>query len=215
MLHYLPGCDVRKNHREAIEKIIDYMKKQGAYIDICCRTNQKFLNEGDIIVQNCTLCELLMKETHPKNECLSLYEYVLNDEHFPWKNHHGEKITIQDCLRVKNNRSLQVAIRKCLEKMNYMIVEMDANYDQTTFDGVWIYSLPMQNCIDTAPKTMQNLIDNYIEIIDEDEKKRRMQDWVKKYETQQVLVYCNGCENGLKIGGIKPIHLVELIAEGL
>ena len=35
MLHYLPGCDVRKNHPQAIEKLTTYMKNQGAIIDWC------------------------------------------------------------------------------------------------------------------------------------------------------------------------------------
>lgn len=27
MLHYLPGCDVRKNHEQAIQKITKYMQE--------------------------------------------------------------------------------------------------------------------------------------------------------------------------------------------
>ena len=42
----------------------------------------------------------------------------------------------------------------------------------------------------------------------------KMKEWVKRY-TSDVLVYCNGCERGLKIGGIQPIHIVELLAENL
>jgi hypothetical protein len=30
-----------------------------------------------------------------------------------------------------------------------------------------------------------------------------------------VIVYCNGCEKGIKAGGGKPVHIVELLAEGL
>ena len=43
---------------------------------------------------------------------------------------------------------------------------------------------------------------------------QKMKEWVKHY-TSDVLVYCNGCERGLKIGGIQPIHIVELLAENL
>ena len=59
MLHYLPGCDVQKDHPTAIKKIKDYMIKKGAIIDKCCRTKMKLLQEGDVMVQNCTLCDLL------------------------------------------------------------------------------------------------------------------------------------------------------------
>ena len=99
--------------------------------------------------------------------------------------------------------------------MNYTIVEMENNYDKTTYCGIWIFGKPMQNCIDVAPKTMNHLIDHYVEILSNTEKEQRMKEWVKHYHTDQVLVYCNGCEKGLKIGGITPTHLIELIAEKL
>ena len=54
MLHYLPGCDVRKKHPQAIEKLTNYMKNQGALIDTCCRNKEDFLKENDVLVQNCT-----------------------------------------------------------------------------------------------------------------------------------------------------------------
>lgn len=61
MLHYLPGCDVRKSWT-SYSKITKYMQEQGAIIDKCCRSKDDFLKEGDILVQNCTLCQLLIKE---------------------------------------------------------------------------------------------------------------------------------------------------------
>ena len=215
MLHYLPGCDVRNNHPLAIEKLTNYMLNQGAKIDVCCRVTEKFLNDGDVIVQNCTLCELLVKESHPDNECLSIYEYVLRDSTFPFKDHTGEVITVQDCVRTKDNRHLQDAVRACLRRMNYTIVEMDSAYEKTRYCGMWIFGRPMQNCFDVAPKAMNYLVDHYVEILSEEEKIRRMQEWVKQFGSEQVLVYCNGCEKGMKAGGITPIHLVELLAEGL
>ena len=215
MLHYLPGCDVRNNHPKAIEKLTEYMKRQGAFVDKCCRTSEKLLGGGDMIVQNCTLCELLLKETHPDNPCLSTYEYVLRDGTFPWVSHRNEMITLQDCLRTKDNLAMQKAVRECLRKMDFIVVELEENYDRTRFDGMWIYGKPMQNCIDTAPAVMKYIMDNYTEILPEEEKIRRMKEWVKQYRTDRVIVYCNGCEKGIKAGGGKPVHIVELLAEGL
>lgn len=42
-----------------------------------------------------------------------------------------------------------------------------------------------------------------------------MHQWCQHYTTQQIAVYCNGCEKGIKLGGKQPIHMVELLAEGL
>ena len=89
MLHYLPGCDVKKNHPQALLAIEKYMQEKGAIIDQCCRNKDKFLEDNDIIVHNCTLCHLVLEETYPHTQIMSLYEYILKDEHFPWVDHHG------------------------------------------------------------------------------------------------------------------------------
>lgn len=214
MLHYLPGCDVRKNHPQAIEKLTNYMKNQGALIDRCCRNKEDFLKENDVLVQNCTLCQLLIQEKYPQVTCLSTYEYILQDTHFPWPNHQGEVIAIQDCLRTKENRTFQEAIRKCLLKMNYTIIELEDAYEKTNFDGIWIYNEPAAICKEIAPKTMKRLKENYFQFLSPKLQEQKMKEWVKHY-TSDVLVYCNGCERGLKMGGIQPIHIVELLAENL
>lgn len=214
MIHYLPGCDVRKNHPQAIEKLTNYMKNQGALIDTCCRNKEDFLKENDVLVQNCTLCQLLIQEKYPQVTCLSTYEYILQDTHFPWPNHQGEMIAIQDCLRTKENRTFQEAIRKCLLKMNYTIIELEDAYEKTNFDGIWIYNEPAVICKEIAPKTMKRLKENYFQFLSPELQEQKMKEWVKHY-TSDVLVYCNGCEKGLKMGGIQPIHIVELLAENL
>ena len=33
--------------------------------------------------------------------------------------------------------------------------------------------------------------------------------------TEEVAVYCNGCERGILLGGGKPVHMIELLASGL
>ncbi|MFV0395705.1 MAG: hypothetical protein ACK5LC_15180 [Coprobacillaceae bacterium] len=215
MLHYLPGCDVRKNHSKAVLKMETYMKNQNASIERCCRVKNKFLFDGDTIIQNCTLCDLILKETHPDNTCLSLYEYVLEDENFPWVNHKGEKITIQDCWRTKDNLTLQKAIRKCLLKMNFTIMEMEENYDKTKFCGVWLNNEPAKDCIEVAPKTFSNILEKHTNLLPQEEQVKSMHNWVSKYTTKQIAVYCNGCEKGVRLGGGNPIHMIELLAEGL
>lgn len=215
MLHYLPGCDVRKNHQGAVLAVQQYMERNGAIIDQCCRVKNNFLEIGDIIINNCTLCHIVLNETHPDNECSSVYEYVLKDKDFPWINHHGESITVQDCFRTRDDRTLQKAVRECLKKMNYTIVEMEENYDKTKYCGVWLHNTPAKDCIEVAPKTLHDIMENHIHLLPEKEQVKCMKEWVSHYPTNQVLVYCNGCERGMKIGEGHPIHLIELLAEGL
>lgn len=63
-------------------------------------------------------------------------------------------------------------------------------------------------------ETMQRLKENYFQPLPEKVQVEKMKEWVKRY-TSDVLVYCNGCERGLKIGVVQPIHIVELLAENL
>lgn len=215
MLHYLPGCDVRKNHPEAVARMQAYMENKGIVIDQCCRVKNKFLQDKDTIIHNCTLCQLILNEVYPDNECLSLYEYVLNDPRFPWADHQGEIITVQDCWRARNNKPLQLAIRECLKRMRYTIIEMDENYSKTTYCGVWLNNAPAKDCVEIAPKTFEKIVKNHLHLLSLEDQIKNMEQWVQQYTTKQILVYCNGCEKGIKLGGKQPIHMIELLAEGL
>ncbi len=215
MLHYLPGCDVRTNHSQAVEKMERYMEAQGAHVERCCRTKEKFLVPGDTIVNNCTMCDLILRETHPDNEGHSLYEFVLQDEKFPWNDHSGKKIIVQDCWRTRENLALQKAIRECLARMNYTVIEMENNFDKADFCGVWRNNTPAKICIEVAPKTFSAIIENHIRIMPVEKQVEMMKEQVSRYGNEDVLVYCNGCEKGLKLGGGNPIHMIELLARGL
>lgn len=215
MIHYLPGCDVRKNHPQAIRKIEKYMKEKGAVIDKCCRTKEKLLEKEDIMISNCMMCSLVIKETHPENKNISLYKYILNDDNFPWVDHHGMKIVVQDCWRTRKNKMMQEAIRECLKRMNITVIEMKLNREKTDFDGVWRNNAIDPVLLEVAPCTFESINTNDIDLLSFQEQEQKMKEWVKVYDSQEVMIYCNGCEKGLKMGGIQPVHLIELIAEGL
>lgn len=214
MLYYLPGCDVRKNHPEAIDKIEQYMLKKGATIAQCCRTKQQLLKEGDTIVHNCTMCQLILDEVYPNNQCLSLYEYILNDQAFPFANHHQQAIIIQDCWRMKNHQNFQKAIRECLKQMNFHIIEMPDCFEKTRFCGVWRYNALSPDCIELAPQTFQ-AIQKDIHLLPQEKQIEKMKQWVQRYHHQKVVVYCNGCEKGIRLGQGECWHMVELLAQGL
>lgn len=215
MIHYLPGCDVQKNHPKAVSKMKNYMKKKEIIIEPCCRVKNKFLESGDTIINNCTLCNLVLTETHPDNQCFSLYEYVLKDKYFPWVDHRGKEITVQDCWRTRDNLALQNAVRQCLINMNITIIEMESNYNKTKFCGVWLNNSPAKDYVEVAPNTFRDIIKNHTNLLPFEEQTKRMKKWVSQYKTEQVLVYCNGCERGIKLGEGQPIHMIELLAEGL
>lgn len=215
MLYYLPGCDVNKNHPIAGKKIQHYMKEKEAQFVRCCRDKKLSLKQDDEVIINCTLCDLVLRETHPYTKRISLYEYVLMDNEFPWVDHHGEAIVIQDCWRTREDFLLQRAVRECLKKMNFKIIEMSENHEKTKYCGVWLYNEPAKDCIDIAPKTMNKIIENDMTLLSPQEQELRMKRWCEQYPINQIAVYCNGCESGIKLGGKTVIHMIELLAEGL
>ena len=214
MLYYLPGCDVNKNHPEAERKLRAYMKARGAAIAQCCQWDVDYLQAGDVLVQNCTQCDIILRERCPEVELVSLYEKVLEDPRFPWADFGGERMTIQDCFRTRGNAALQDAVRTCLAKMNVRVVEMSCNRAETRFCGVWLSNPAAEAAAAVAPETFAAL-EQYREVVSAEEQRTMMEAWVAQYETEKVVVYCNGCEKGLKLGGGNPIHIVELLAAGL
>ena len=53
-----------------------------------------------------------------------------------------------------------------------------------------------------APQTIQRLKEHYIELLPQNIQEKKMKEWVKHYKNN-ILVYWNGCEKGLKRGGIE------------
>ncbi len=213
MKYYLPGCDVRRNHREASAKMVDYIKTQNIQIADCCRRDLSFLNSGDSIIENCTLCELMLKERVPDTPFESLYEYLLQTD-FKWPEYHGKTMIIQDCFRVRDNPSIQIAVREVLKRMNIQILEMENRRETADFCGVWFNNPPAEDCVSLAPHTFTEL-EQYRHLLSKEEQEKKMIEWVKQYHDMPVVVYCNGCEKGIKLGHGNAIHLIELITKEL
>ena len=215
MLRYLPGCTTRPHHPEALSRIPASMESRGAAVATCCNDPGKLLEPGDAIVANCTMCDLILRERYPESRVLSLYEWALGDSSFPWHDHRGEAVTVQDCWRARGNRPMQEAVRACLRRMNFTVVEQEARFEKADFCGVWLWNESPDATALAAPRTFAEIRRNHVRLLPPDEQKRRMEEWVKRYRTDRVLCYCNGCEAGLRLGGIAPTHLVELVAEKL
>ena len=168
-------------------------------------------NDGDIVVQNCTQCDFILKERCPQIKVTSLYEFVLQDESFLWGNLNGQKITVQDCFRTRDDAGLQEAVRECLRNMNAEIVEAAENHADTKYCGIWLNNPAALDCAAVAPKAFEKL-EEYRVLLTPDEQKVKMEKWVQQYTTDKVAVYCNGCERGLRLGGLEPYHMIELLA---
>ena len=213
MKYYLPGCDVRSNHPQASAKMLKYLQSAGIEKAECCRKDLSFLKEGDSIIENCTLCELMLKERVPNIPFQSLYEYLLTTD-FSWPDHQGETMVIQDCFRVRDNPTLHNAVREALKRMNIQIIEVENNREKSEYCGVWLNNSPAADCVKLAPDTFSKL-ELYRHVLTLQEQEEKMKERVKQYQGKPVVVYCNGCERGIRLGQGNPVHLIELITRDL
>lgn len=215
MLYYLPGCDVNANHPTAGARLRAYMLSKDAVAEApCCRKDIGVLEPGDTLIQNCTLCQLMLAERVPQVQVVSLYEHLLADEAFPWPDFAGRTMTLQDCYRTRHDTRLQAAIRACLDRMHISYLEMPESHERTRFCGIWLMGPAAPDCLELAPQTFAEL-ERVREILSPDAQEALMRTWAENYPTDEVAVYCNGCERGVRMGGKTPVHMVELLAAGL
>lgn len=209
MIYYLPGCDVKKNHEQAIVALTEYLKNQSIETISCCRDDLSFIQKGDTIIHNCTLCQILLEARVKDVKIISVYEYLLNDSHFQWP-HFNKTYVLQHCLRMKDHIAFINAIKVCLNKMNIQYIELEKDYSRLDFCGVWLNNPADPICEKLAPESFAKF--NWQRtILNKNEQIQKMNDYVKQYPLDDVIVYCNGCEKGLKLTHVQPVHIIELI----
>lgn len=217
MIHYLPSCKIKALHPEASLKLQRYLSKKEINVLGCCRviSSHEQMKTDDTVITNCTSCAIITDEHNPQVNEISLYEYLLNDESFPWPDFHGEKITVQDCYRGIHKPEMQQAIRECLIKMNIVPVEIEENYEKTRFDGVFVFENVSKSNLQLAPDYFGRFQNEMVNVIPAEQQKEEMKQWVSQYRTDRVVCYCNSCLKGLKLGGANAVHMVDLLAEDL
>lgn len=211
MIHAIVGCDYRARHPEVGARIqAYYQSRDDIALLACCRKDLSAVQQGDTVVAGCTLCDIMLAERVPFAQRKSIYELALEDATFAWPDYEGREMCLQDCWRARNNRRVQDAVRACLERMHVHYLEMPERREHTTFCGTWLNNPPAPDCVELAPKAFAKLEESR-ELLPAEEQEARMRVWCERYATDEVVIYCNGCERGVALGGKQPIHLLELM----
>lgn len=223
MYYYLPSCQFTALLPETSRKWKEWFAGPGhispggeeVTVAGCCRPTQKLLTEGDTVIALCQTCMAITREASPQSRVVSLYEYILSVPDFPWPDFGGEEITVQDCFRARNDRPQQLAVRECLKRMNMVPVELEENFEKTSFDGAWLMAPVAERNLAAAPVYFNDIKENYARPLPEEEQERILTEHAKQYRTGRVAAYCNACLKGIKKGGADGIHLAQLLAENL
>ena len=212
MFRYYPSCNYTIASPEGSKKIKEYLKSNhNMEVEGCCRPGHKKLEEGDTAVTICQSCSIICRENAPFSNEVSVWEILDSDKNFNWPDLKGERITIQDCWRAKGKENLYKAVRSIMKKMNIEIVELEENYDNTEFCGVFRYNEMLPTNKKIAPNFFVDYMANNIELHSTEEQQELMEVHCRKYTTDRVVCYCNACLRGVIQGGAKGVHLMDLI----
>ena len=212
MYIYYPSCNFQRFFPDTAKKIRAYLGSQSdVKIAGCCHRTDALPQEGDTILTICMSCMHVLEERRPDIPGMNLFQYLLQKEDFPWPDHEGRIVTIQDCFRARGYHELQDAVRECLKRMHIEIVEMPHNRDEETFDGSFLLHPPYPQNMEEAPKYYAQYLPSHVTPMPEEEWIQVYRTQAAKYETECVVTYCNSCRNGLKEAGVSVFHLAELI----
>lgn len=214
MYIYYPSCNFTRLFPETEKRIRAYFETQpDVRIVGCCKPDRDKACEGDVIVTVCNSCMRLLEEMRPDIPQISLFELLLQRDDFSWPEHEGERILLQDCFRAREKHNMQDAVRACLEKMHYQILEMDENRDEASFDGSYLLRDPYPNNMELAPKYYRDYMPKHVMVMNEEEQKVYFKKYAEKFGKEKVVCYCNTCTSGAQAGGADAYHLAEIIFE--
>jgi hypothetical protein len=209
MNYAIVGCDYAARHPEVGVCIRSYYEaRHDTHLLPCCRKDLSVLQSGDTVTAGCTLCDLMLAERVPHVRRRSIYRLLLEDEGFAWPDYAGREMALQDCWRMRHDARLQDDVRACLTRMNVRWHELSERREGTTFCGTWLNNPPVPDCVELAPRTFSRL-EEVREMLSPKEQEARMRSWCERYPTDEVAVYCNGCERGVALGGQRPVQVLE------
>ena len=210
---YFPSCKFKAGYPGTSRKLAEYLDtRYGMAITGCCRENLQHLKEEDTAVCICNTCSAFCDESSNAREVVSIWEFLVKDMEFPFPDYGGEKIALQDCWRAYDKRVRQDSVRELMRKMNVRVVELPENYEKTRFCGTSVLQAPPAYYGDFAPKRFdKDAPDDFFRTYAEEDRVERMRSHFAAVATGRVACTCMACAEGIRLGGKKPVHVMELL----
>lgn len=155
-------------------------------------------------------CMNITEEWRNVREVHSLWELIDNDKDFPFPAYSGMRVTLQDCWRMRDRNATHDAVRSLLTKMNIEYIEVPMNREKADFCGKSLYRPQVDRNPKLAPKHYKENIEGLFKEHTE-EQIQIMKEYCSQYKTEAVVCYCHYCLEGLLAGGVKGIHVAELL----
>ena len=165
----------------------------------------------DEIWSLCPNCMNISEEWRRVKGVHSLWELIDSDEHFPFPDLSGMRVTIQDCWRMRDRTATHDAVRSLLSKMNVEYLEIPMNREKADFCGKTLYRPQVARNPQLAPLHYKEQAGDYFHEHTEEEQIQIMKEHCRQYATDTVVCYCHYCLEGLLSGGVKGLHLAQLL----
>lgn len=214
MKYYFPSCNFTKLRPATSEKIKSFMASSGVRVVGCCRPGHKAVSGwNDTVITVCETCSIIIGENRPAAKVISLYEFIDSLPDFAFPDYKGERITLQDCYRAKAKAEEKAAVRSVLRKMNVDVMELPGTEEEINFDGSFLFGPMRPDNFTLAPRRFAE-IKKDMKPKSPDEIKAWLQEYCRRFTTEQVACYCNSCLTGLEQGlpeGRRAVHVAELL----
>lgn len=203
---YFPSCNFTKSSPEAARRLRAYLKERMPVAG-CCRTDALAYPPGSTALYFCQACRETLEARAPGALTpQNLFTYLIEDPAFPWPDYSGLTATIQDCWRDRHHPEIFDAVRIALQKMGVTIIEMEENREKSTFCGnLHFEPRTPRNIALLAPHQGTPLYE-----LPEDIQSQLMAEQAAKLPCALAVTYCNRCTQGIRQGGGKAVHLMEL-----
>ncbi len=166
---------------------------------------------GDEVYSLCHNCNNIIEEMHSGVSVRSLWELIDRDETFPFPDHSGLTVTVQDCWRSRERADEQKAVRNLLEKMHIRYAECAENHGKTEFCGMSLYRPQPPRNPKLAPiHYVEKAAGKFIPHTEE-EQIRLMREYCRQFTTETVVCYCHYCLEGLTAGSVDGRHIAQLL----
>ena len=210
---YYPSCNFQRMFPEVSGRLLAYL---GTQPDVqaagCCRRTDDLPRPGDTIVTVCMSCMRMLEEVRPDIPQISLYEFLLTREDFPWAAN-DDSFILQDCFRARGRHALHEAVRKCLRRTGARIVEMPRNRDEESYDGTFLLHEPFAPNVARAPRYFGEYLPGHLTPLPREEWPRFLAERARMYATLgeglPVVGYCNTC-----VEGTGARHVMEVLMRG-
>ena len=209
---FFPSCKIKADFPAESEDVRRYLEEQhGVTTTGCCKPCRTQLTDADQAVVICNNCAAIVEESSAAPTLTYVWELIDQDTNFPFPDHSGMQVTVQDCWAARERRSMQEAIRSLLRKMNVTIVEQEEDFDKTRFHGHALLAPCFPGNAKLIPRRYENGNSPMFTPMTGEEQHAYFQRHAQKLPTEKAVCSCKYCRDGIDACGKTGVHILQLL----